>query len=92
MSGTWGSDGVILLSLPDGGIERVSASGGACTQVTKDGSVPSRLPDGKRFIYFRQANEPDVMGVFLGSIDSKPDEQNATRILRIPVPTRPAKL
>src|SRR5262249_29161582 len=37
-------------------------------------SFPTFLPDGKHFLYIRTSPEPDVTGVFLGSIDMKPED------------------
>jgi dipeptidyl aminopeptidase/acylaminoacyl peptidase len=41
------------------------------------------MPDGKHFIYLR-TGPPDVVGMYAGSLDSKPAEQSKERILASP--------
>ena len=79
--GTWNKEGVIVFT-PDvlTGLHRVSASGGAVTEITKlDSSRPESshrwptfLPDGRHFLYlsanFSGHFEKNV--IFLGSLDS----------------------
>jgi Tol biopolymer transport system component len=77
--GTWNRDGVILYS-PDGfgGLYRVSAAGGAATEVTKVESSefshrwPVFLPDGRHFLYlganFSGHFEKNL--IYVGSLDS----------------------
>ena len=80
-SGAWNSEGTIIFgSRGAGGIERVAAAGGAPTHLTLTpsggvSSFPSFLSDGRRFIYFRRG---PVQGIFVGSIDEKPENQPAT--------------
>jgi len=73
--GTWNRDGVILFaSIGSSGLMRVPASGGPATAVTRlsRGQVahrwPQFLPDGRHFLFYSQGN-PDVRGVYLGSLD-----------------------
>jgi len=76
--GTWSADGVIVFapSLTTA-LRRVSATGGAVTDVTTLGpqqaghGTPFFLPDGRRFL-FAAAGGPDVTGIYLGSLDGSP--------------------
>ncbi len=76
--GTWSADGVIVFapSLTTA-LRRVSATGGAVTDVTTLGpqqaghGTPFFLPDGRRFL-FAAVGGPDVTGIYLGSLDGSP--------------------
>jgi len=80
--GSWGPEGTIIAALSyNGGISKVSASGGAPTPVTTLDNVmysshrwPWFLPDGKHFLYVavkhNAPTSPDT-GVFFASIDGK---------------------
>src|SRR5207237_2541452 len=68
---------------------RVSQSGGAPVRLTnvdrahQDAAFhayPSFLPDGRHFIFLR-AGGPDGSGVYLGSLDAKPEDQTARRLV-----------
>jgi serine/threonine protein kinase len=86
IGGSWNRDGVILL----GGarVMRVSASGGAPSAVTtvdtsrKEQShvYPFFLPDGRHFFYWRESSVPENNGIFVGSLDAKPDKQSLHRV------------
>jgi Tol biopolymer transport system component len=78
--GTWNRDGIILFSPGSGdGLYRISADGGALTQLTKLNSSASEishrwpcfLPDGRHFLYISYSGQPDKGGIFVGSLDSK---------------------
>jgi Tol biopolymer transport system component len=88
LGGSWARDDKIVFgSLGSGGLVQVSAAGGAPSPLTTlDRShqetghgFPSFLPDGRHFFYVRATN-PTVGGIFLGSIDAKP-EQDSKRLL-----------
>ncbi len=89
-SGAWNKDGVIVFGTiaVAGPLRRVSSAGGVPAQLsvvdTTRGetlhSLPSFLPDGKHFLYFR-AGSLEVAGIYAGSLDSKPQEQSKERIL-----------
>jgi len=85
--GAWGSGDVILLGhRGTGPIQKIPAAGGAPTPVTvlneargdASHSFPSFLPDGRHFIYFVSSTKVDANGVFVGSLDAKPEEQSKT--------------
>ncbi len=78
--GTWSRDGVIVFSpTPFSALEKVSASGGAPTPVTKlvPGDTvhirPDFLPDGRHFLY-RAAMSSNGGPIYLASLDS-PDRK-----------------
>jgi eukaryotic-like serine/threonine-protein kinase len=82
----WNSDGVIIAG-SSGAILRVAASGGQTTPVTalapgeSAHRWPQFLPDGKHFLYLRISPDSTKAGVYIGSIDVKPNEQRAERLL-----------
>jgi Tol biopolymer transport system component/predicted Ser/Thr protein kinase len=88
-TGAWNTDGTILFSGTSATpLWKISAEGGTPTQVTSlDGArgeivhgLPGFLPDGRHFLYLILGS-PDVGGIYVGSLDSKPAEQPKQRIL-----------
>src|SRR5262249_7574968 len=84
-TGTWNRDGVILFG-SSGGLQRVSASGGGATLLTKVDSpkesghgYPQFLPDGNHFIYFVDSNDPNVQGVYSSSLTNPAQRQQIVR-------------
>jgi serine/threonine protein kinase len=85
--GAWSPDGVIVFG--NQRLWRVSEAGSAPVPLTKiDTSrseiahaYPSFLPGGRRFIYFRLAPTLEANGVYLGSLDLKPEQQSSQRLL-----------
>src|SRR5262249_11596972 len=87
----WNQNGVIVLGLSSvgggAGLLRLSGAGGAPTPATvlaKDElrhAFPQFLPDGRHFLYLRVSIDPNVMGVYVGSIDDKPEAQSPRRLL-----------
>jgi Tol biopolymer transport system component/predicted Ser/Thr protein kinase len=77
--GAWGADGKIVFSANAGGsIDAVSETGGQprpLPQLTSGhGEVyrwPSFLPDGRHFLYYVGYGDPNVMGAYVGSVESK---------------------
>jgi eukaryotic-like serine/threonine-protein kinase len=88
--GSWQQDGVIIIAstAAGGGLMRISAAGGTASQVTKLNPArqelahirPMFLPDGKHFMYFVFSTKAENCGVFVGSLDSKSEEQESRRI------------
>jgi serine/threonine protein kinase len=73
--GAWSSDGVILFAANGGPLQRVNASGGACTPVMKGGAdedddSPAFLPDGKHFLYRARGGEESTRGIYVASLDN----------------------
>ena len=84
----WNRDGVIVVGMSAGGpLLRVSASGGVAAPATAldkgetNHRWPQFLPDGRHFLYQRVSTDPNKMGVYVGSIDAKPEEQSLKRLL-----------
>ena len=75
--GSWSRDGVILFGGLDG-LYRVSPQGGTAARVTAldaargelSHQFPCFLPDGRRFLYLVNAEEPENRGLYAGSLDS----------------------
>ena len=86
IGGSWSPAGVILFSGNSGSILKVPAAGGVAkplTTVTSGEtfhSHPFFLPDGRHFIYARQAGS-EKSGIYVGEVDAKPEEQNQKRVL-----------
>lgn len=84
-------DGVIVLGIaPNNGrwpLLRVPAGGGAPTPITalakgeNRHAFPQFLPDGRHFLYLRVSADPNQMGIYIGSIDAKPEQQSLKRLL-----------
>ena len=68
-------------------IVRVPASGGQTTPITviAPGETvhlwPQFLPDGKHFLYLRASNDSAKSGVYIGTLDAKPEQQSMQRLL-----------
>ncbi len=84
----WNRDGVIVAGMsPDGPLLRLSASGGVPVPATvlEKGETthrwPQFLPDGRHFLYQRASADPNKMGVYIGSIDARPEDQSLERLL-----------
>jgi Tol biopolymer transport system component len=94
-TGTWSRDGVILFGSALG-LRRVSASGGGATLLTKVAvgeighGYPQFLPDGRRFLYFVASSNPDVQGVYAGSLadPGKREQVLRTAAKAVYVPSR----
>jgi eukaryotic-like serine/threonine-protein kinase len=87
-SGDWSRDGVIVFGSAGHGLMRVSDSGGPVSPVTSINpswhedfhASPSFLPDGRHFVYYRDADGADNRGVYVGSLDAKPEQQMSFRV------------
>jgi serine/threonine protein kinase len=79
--GTWSHEGVIVYANNSNILMQVSEAGGTpmpVTALTPDDIAhrwPQFLPDGRRFLYLR-VSRSDKTGVYVGSLDSKPEEQS----------------
>ncbi|MGD1095682.1 MAG: protein kinase, partial [Bryobacteraceae bacterium] len=79
-AGGWNRDGVILID-DIGGIKRVSADGGVPSPVTALDAKrfetwhrnPTFLPDGRHFIFLRSSSHPDYSGIYVSSLEDKPE-------------------
>ena len=74
--GSWNADNVILFSAATNGpIWRIPAGGGtpvAATTLDTEAShrFPAFLPDGRRFLFYVRAAEPEVRGIYWASLDN----------------------
>src|SRR4029077_12839780 len=67
----------------------VSSAGGGPSAVTALNparkeirhSYPVFLPDGRRFLYLRVSSDTENNGIYVGSLDAKPQEQASTRLV-----------
>jgi eukaryotic-like serine/threonine-protein kinase len=83
--GSWNNDGTIIFGTFGKGIMRVSASGGVVSQLTKPNparqetnhELPIFLPDGRHFLYFSGSSDPKNAGIYIGSLDLKPEKQDS---------------
>jgi Tol biopolymer transport system component/predicted Ser/Thr protein kinase len=89
--GAWSRQGQIIFGAGSGqGLMRVSDSGGIAVPLTKLDSSrreafhggPSFLPDGRHFVYLR-ASTLENSGIYVGSLDAKPEQQSTRRLLTI---------
>jgi len=90
VGGSWNRTGDILVGNTSGGILRVRETGGTLTEVTaveyaqkeEAHMLPTFLPDGRHFIYLRAVpGAPDAGGIYVASLDAKPEEQRTHRLL-----------
>jgi Tol biopolymer transport system component len=87
-AGFWTSDNRILFGTL-GPVQQVSAAGGMPTPLTTlDHSrnelahaAPVMLPDGNHFVYSRVSIPLENGGVYIGSLDAKPEQQSTKRLL-----------
>jgi hypothetical protein len=89
VGGSWNRDGDIIFG-NFGGLLRVRDTGGVALPVTSiDPSrkeefhlLPTFLPDGRHFVYLRVSpGAPEASGVYIGTLDSKPEAQSAQRLM-----------
>jgi Tol biopolymer transport system component len=88
--GFWTRDGQIVFGTAgqESGLFKVPADGGVRVQLTRldrsRGEIfhahPSPLMDGRQFVYTRAA-EGDQGGIYVGSVDARPEEQGSNRLL-----------
>jgi eukaryotic-like serine/threonine-protein kinase len=86
--GSWNGDGVIIFGTGSG-LMRVSAAGGSASPLTTldpsrlEGAhiTPSFLPDGRHFLYLRVSSKPENTGIYVGSLDVKPEQQSLNRLV-----------
>ncbi|MGA2879572.1 MAG: protein kinase [Bryobacteraceae bacterium] len=90
--GAWSPDGVIIFGYAGGGLWQVSADGGTAGPLTKLDparredlhAFPSFLPDGRHFVYLRNSTNREISGIFVGSLDAKPEQQSSRQIAATP--------
>jgi eukaryotic-like serine/threonine-protein kinase len=81
--GAWNRDTIIFGT--NTGTMQMPASGGLPSLITDGGFsvTPSFLPDGHHFVYLRNAvvHGTRVFGIYLGSLDTKPEDQPSKPLL-----------
>jgi Tol biopolymer transport system component len=83
--GVWTQDGKIVFGTESpGGLIQCSEAGGAASPPITGGydNGPSLLPDGRHFIYVHFDSSTTVGEVYMGSIDGRPEQDHAKRLLR----------
>jgi dipeptidyl aminopeptidase/acylaminoacyl peptidase len=89
VGGSWNRDGDIIFG-NFGGLLHVRETGGAVSPITTlDPSrkeefhlLPTFLPDGRHFVYLRVSpSAPETSGTYIGTLDAKPEAQNAQRLM-----------
>jgi Tol biopolymer transport system component len=89
--GVWSSDGFILIGQRGtGSIQKLPEAGGVFTPLTalnrERGDVahafPSLLADGRHFIYYVTGTNAEATGIYVGSLQKKPEEQPPTQLLK----------
>jgi Tol biopolymer transport system component len=87
--GSWNREGVIIFAQLAVGVFRLSAAGGAPTQLTKidiaAGEVTHRapwfLPDGRHFLYTARHNDEQNTRIYVDTIDTKPEAHTRREVL-----------
>ena len=77
--GTWNEDGVILFADRGVGLQRIAASGGTPTPVTRINATagetfhyyPQFLPGGKEFLFLVRYGERAQWGIYWGALDGR---------------------
>jgi serine/threonine protein kinase len=88
LGGAWNLDGTVILGVIGKGVMQVPAAGGVPSLVTstlghnENHVFPSFLSDGKHFVYLKAGENP---GIYVGSVNLKPDQQSSKRLLVTPV-------
>ena len=85
----WSPAGIIVFGTVRGGLMQVSANGGTPSPLTlfdRSGFTdfhgnPTFLPDGRHFLYQRASGIAERQGIFLGSLDTKPEQQSSHRLV-----------
>jgi len=92
LGGSWNRNDVIIFGTLGGSLMRVSASGGNASPLTEldptrqeiRHTYPRFLPDGSSFLYFCASTTTEKSGVYMGSLDPKPEEKVAKQLLATP--------
>ncbi len=92
-SGTWSREGVILFSAFGQSLSRVAETGGVPTLATAldpsrqqyRHSWPVFLPDGRRFLFLAQSNDPAETAVYQGTLGSTETRRAFAAVSRVAV-------
>ena len=89
IGGAWTRDREIIFGDASSGMWRVPAAGGVATPLTRldrtrqenAHMLPSLLPDERHFVYLHRSSSLENTGIFVGSLDTKPEQQDSKRLL-----------
>ncbi len=89
IGGSFNHDGLIIFGNNHGGLWKVPASGGKAQALTaldtsrneRSHELPTFLPDGRHFLYLRSSTVVAYSGIYVGSIDAKPDQQSSKLVV-----------
>jgi len=91
VGGALARDGSLIFGTLNRAIQRMDSATGDLTPLTVRDAANERvhifpvfLPDEKHFLYSRTATNPDRSGVYVGSVDAKPEGQSLTRLIATP--------
>jgi Tol biopolymer transport system component len=86
--GAWGPGNVIVFGSRAGRLMRVAAGGGVPVPLTNfdagadaSHSLPVFLPDGRHFLYWKRMSKAEQTGVYVGSVDAAPDQQESRLVI-----------
>lgn len=98
LGGAWGADGMIVFgfSKPGMPLMRVPATGGAPVPIIAPDPdhpslslSPSFLPDGRHFVYEFCPDPPYKCGIYLRSLDARPEERDTKPLIAAEFATHP---
>ena len=80
--GAWSPDDKLVFA-SSGGIMQVAALGGSPFFLTQEryAASPSLLPDGRHFVYLQESEERQGHGIYVASLDTRPEAQLSKKLL-----------
>jgi eukaryotic-like serine/threonine-protein kinase len=85
-SGFWGPEGKIVFTVNSRPGIFLLRDAGDLTMVASVGNNPTLLPDGRHFVYSRTDLRAPPVGIYLGSLEDKPEQPNAKKLLPVVSP------
>ena len=94
LGAAWSRSGVIIFGTNNSGLMQVSERGGAPAPLVvleHPGALefqgyPTILPDDRHFLYQRYSSASGARGIYLGSLNAKPEQQESRRLLSADAP------
>ena len=91
IGGAWAKDGTKILGTLTSAIVRVDYPTGGLVPITVRDAASDRahifpvfLPDGRHFLYTRTSTNASKTGVYVGSMDARPEQQSLTMLIATP--------
>jgi eukaryotic-like serine/threonine-protein kinase len=89
VGGVWTPDDKIVFGSPGRGLWQIAGTGGVPVPITaNDPAYPgvpqgfaSLLPDGRHFVYGHEIDPAGRGGIYVASVDTKPEEQSSKKLL-----------